>query len=436
MNYVDAVAALERRSNYERSGRLTSPTLERIETLVDLLAHPQRGYQVIHITGTVGKTTTARAASEVLRAAGLAVGTYTSPHVESVRERFAYDGREITEDEFADAWEELTPYLELLDPKGEQPITWFEATTALAFSWFAERAVDVAVIEVGMGGTWDATNVVESSVAVFTPIGVDHADVLGAIPTEIATEKVGIIKPGAIVYTAAQDQDVADVLRARSAELGAEIRAEGLSFGVEEARLALGGQQVTARLGHDRYPNLFLPMFGEHTARDAVLGAAAARALLGESALEHEVLAEAFGALHLPGRMEVMQRNPMVVLDGAHNAPSAVALAEAMPDSFTWDRLLLVVGVMADKDVEAVVGPLAAIADEVIATASSSPRAADPEDVALAARAAGGDPIVAPDVAGALSRALERATERDCVLVTGSIYVVGEARERFADLPR
>ena len=431
MTYADAIAALEQRSNYERSGRLTSPSRDRIEALMDVMAQPQRAYPSMHITGTVGKTTTAHVATEALRAAGLSVGTYVSPHVGSVRERILFDGRMIDEEEFETAWDELTPYLELVDQKGEQPVTWFEATTALAFVFFAEKSIDVAVIEVGMGGTWDATNVIDASVAVFTPIAVDHADILGATPATIAREKAGIVKPNAIVYTVAQEQAVADVLRARCDEVGAEIRAEPMAFELESASLAFGGQNLNFRIERERYRDVFMPMFGEHAARDAVLGAAAARSMLGEATLEHEVILEAFGNVRVPGRLEVVHRQPLVVLDGAHNGVSAQALAAAMPASFRYERLTIVVSAMADKDLDAIVAPLAPLADMVIVTANESPRAARALDLAERVRVHGGDVQVAETVADALARAIERSGEADAVLVTGSLYTVGEARDRF-----
>lgn len=433
MTYSDAVARLDRRTNYERSGRLVAPTLERMQALVDLLAHPERSFGAIHISGTNGKTTTARAATEVLRASGLHVATYTSPHVESVRERFLFDGEPISEDEFEDAWRELEPYLEHFDSKG-LVLTWFEAATALAFLWFADKGAHVAVVEVGMGGAWDATNVVEAPVAVLTRVGLDHRE-LGSTPEEVAREKAGIVKAGSVLYTAEQEPGVAAVLRERCAEVDAEIRAEGMAFEVESARLALGGTQVAFRLERDRYPDVFLPMFGEHFARDAVLGTAAARAMLGGATLSEEIVAEAFANIRVPGRMEVVRRAPLVVLDGAHNPAAARALASAIRESFRYDRLVLVVSVMRDKDIAGVLAPLVPLAAEVIVTRNESPRAADPEDLAAAVRAAGGSARIVSSVADAAVEAIGAARDSDCVLVTGSLYTVGEARRVLASHP-
>ena len=429
MNFDQAVRALDKRTNYERTGRLTSPSLERIEALLDLMDHPERGYPVIHITGTNGKTTCARAATEVLRAAGLRVATYTSPHLMSVRERFAYDGEPISEEEFIDVWRELSPYLDHFDQQG-QPITWFEAATTLAFTWFADKAVDAAVIEVGMGGSWDATNVVDGAVAAIAHIDVDHPE-LGTTAVETAREKAGIIKEGSTVVTVDQSPEVFEVIRSRSAEVGARIRSEGEAFVLEKDALALGGQSLSLRIGDDHYSDIFLPMFGEQFARDVALGAAAAHTLLGDRHLDEDVMAEAFANIRVPGRMEVVRRGPLVVLDGAHNPAAALALAEAMASSFQWDTLRLVVSIMENKDVEGVLAPLVALADDVIVTRNDSPRAATLEQLAGTVRALGKDAQTVPNVADAISVAMERAEESDAVLVTGSLYTVGDARRKL-----
>ncbi|MFA5891247.1 MAG: folylpolyglutamate synthase/dihydrofolate synthase family protein [Actinomycetota bacterium] len=430
MNFDEALAALNRRTNYERTGRLVDPSLERMRALMDLMADPQRSFPAIHITGTNGKTTVARAATEVLRAAGLHVATYTSPHVESVCERFQYDGEPIPEDAFVEVWCELAPYLDHLDGRGME-LTWFEAATALAFTWFADKGVDVGVIEVGMGGTWDATNVVDAPVAVITRVDLDHPE-LGATPVEIAREKAGIIKPGAVLFSATQEADVAEVIRARCADVDAVIRSEGIAFEVERSVLALGGQQISARIERDRYTDVFLPMFGEHFAHDVVLGAAAARAFMGEAALEPTILAEAFGRVRVPGRLEAVRRSPLVVLDGAHNPAAAAALAAALPTAFRYEQLVLVISAMGDKDLHGILEPLIPLAAQVIVTRNESPRAAEPVRLAEAARALGADPVSVTNVSDAISVAIERVEDRDCVLVTGSLYTVGEARRALA----
>lgn len=431
MNFSEAVAGLDARSNYERTGRLTAPTLDRIAALVDMLDHPERGYPVIHITGTNGKTTVARAATEVLRAAGLKVATYTSPHVSDIRERFHYDGSPISAHDFVEAWRELEPYLKYFDGEGER-ITWFEAATALALIWFADKAVEAAVIEVGMGGSWDATNVVDADVAAFTEVGVDHPE-LGATPAETAVEKAGILKRVSIPVSVVQPPEVADVLGARAGEVGAAApRFEPDAFALDPVAVAMGGQQLTFRIGGNRYDEVFLPMFGEHAARDAVLGAAAAHAVVGDVAFEPEVIRTAFANVSLPGRMEVVHRHPLVVIDGAHNAAAARALTLAMMQSFTWETLRAVVSIMDNKDARAVLAPLVAIADEVILARNGSPRATAPEVLADVVRALGGEATIVEAVPDAVAVAIERSEDADAVLVAGSLYTAGEARSKLS----
>lgn len=428
MTFEEACAALDRRSNYERSGRLTSPSLERIAAVCELLANPERSFPSIHVTGTNGKTTTAHVATEVLRATGLRIGTFTSAHVGSVRERLRYHGRPIAPGEFAELWEELAPVLEIVDAKGERAVTWFEAVTALAFLWFSNRPVDAAVIEVGMGGSWDATNVIEAPVAAVAAISLDHADVLGPGIADIAREKAGVIKPGAIACSLEQPEDAFAALRARCEEVGATLRVEGGAFGLESDVVGVGGRHVSIRAGDTLYADVFVPVHGAHLARDAALGLAAARAFLGDRPLPHDVVAQALGRLRVPGRMEVVHRAPLVVLDGAHNPAASSALAEAMRDTFRWDRLWLVVGIMADKDARGTLEPLVALADDVIVTRAVSPRAAETTQLAAEVRALGKEAMEVANVPDAVSVALEHASRGDCVVVSGSLYTVGEAR--------
>ena len=429
MNFEQAVASLDKRTNYERNGLLRAPTLDRIRELLDLMDNPERGYPVIHITGTNGKTTVARAATEVLRAAGLRVATYTSPHLVTVRERFAYDGRPIDEKEFVEVWRELSAYLDYFDSQGKE-ITWFEAATALAFTWFADKAVDAAVVEVGMGGSWDTTNVVEASVAAISRIDVDHPE-LGTTPEATAVEKAGIIKKGSIVVTSEQLPGVRSVIEAGARELGAAVRAEGDAFALDQTLLAVGGQSVSLRIGDSHYSDLFLPMFGEQFAHDVALGAAAAHSFIGARPLSEELMGEAFANINVPGRMEVVRRGPLVVLDGAHNPAAAQALADAMRASFKWDKLWLVASVMKDKDVRGVLEPLLSIADNVIVTRNSSPRATPVEQLVEDVRALGSEAQTVANVPDAISVAMERAEEPDCILVTGSLYTVGDARRKL-----
>ncbi|MGH2830422.1 MAG: bifunctional folylpolyglutamate synthase/dihydrofolate synthase, partial [Actinomycetota bacterium] len=348
MTFAQALAALDARTNYESSGRLVSPSLDRMRALCDLLAQPQASYPSVHVTGTNGKTTVARIATELLRSLGLAVGTYTSPHLHDVCERMTYDARPISEQDFAETYEYLEPFLKEVDGRGT-PLTWFETITALAQVWFAERSVDVAVVEVGMGGEWDATNLHDGRVAVVTDVALDHPE-LGSTPAEIATEKSGIVKHGAVCVTAASDPAVLDVLRRRCGQVGATMRRFGVDYSLERRGAAIGGQTLEIRVGEQRFTDLFLPLFGEALGRDAAVALAAVLSFVGDRAVEPEAVREAFAAVRDPGRVEVLQRHPLIVADGAHNPAAAGALADAMHESFQWDRLVAVAGILADKD--------------------------------------------------------------------------------------
>lgn len=432
MNEAEALRRLDARTNYERDGRLVAPSLGRMAALMERLDHPQRTAPVIHVTGTNGKTTCAWAATEVLRAMGLVVGTYISPHLKIVRERIAYDTVLISAQEFAETYAYLEPFMAEVD-RGDQRITWFEAVTAMAFVWFADKAVDAQVIEVGMGGAWDATNVADGRVAVVTEVALDHPE-LGATTVDIAGEKAGIVKPGAIALTAERDDDVFAVLEPRARERGAELRRMGESFDIESREVGLGGQQVDLRLGGRLYRGLFLPLLGERMASDVALGATAAWSFLGERDLEEDLLAEAFAKIRAPGRVEVLRRRPLLVLDGAHNPAAAAALAAAMRESFRWDRLILVLGMLANKDAAGVIEALAPIVDDVFVAPVASPRSLPPELLEREAQAQDLRTRRVATVAGAVAAALEAAGESDCVLVSGSLYTVGEAKAALEEM--
>ncbi|MFY9588113.1 MAG: folylpolyglutamate synthase/dihydrofolate synthase family protein [Actinomycetota bacterium] len=421
MTFTQALRALEAR----QPTRMV-PDLDRMRALSELLDHPQRTYPSIHITGTNGKTTTAIVATEVLRALGLGVGTYTSPHLHSVRERIAYDGAPIGEDEFAEAFAYLEPFLARVDAHGEM-VTYFETLTMLAQTWFAERTVDAAVLEVGMGGEWDATNLVDSRVAIITEVAVDHPE-LGATPVEIAREKVGIIKPGAVVVTGETEPAVLEVIAAKAREAGAELRVEGSRFALEDRRLAVGGQTLDLRIGDRRYEEVFVPVFGERLATDVVLGVAAVSAFTGDPEIDDAVLRVALGNVRTAGRLEVLRRRPLVIVDGAHNPDAADSLRAAVEESFRWERLVLVLGILSDKDITGVTRILAPMADVVIATRPTSTRAAGADLVAKEAEALGFEANTTNTVEGAVALALEQAGDEDCVLIAGSFYTVAEAR--------
>jgi dihydrofolate synthase/folylpolyglutamate synthase len=428
LDFAQALRALD-----ERIPSRMVPDLDRMRALSELLNHPQRSYPSIHITGTNGKTSTAIVATQLLRATGLSVGTYTSPHLHSVRERMIYDGAPISEHEFAEALEYLAPYLAEVDKAGER-VTYFETLTMLAEEWFADRAVDAAVIEVGMGGEWDATNLVDGRVAVITEVAVDHRE-LGSTPVEIAKEKSGIIKEGAVCVTGERSADVLAVIRSRCDDVGATLRTIDADFSLEGRSLAFGGQALDLRVAGRRYDEVFVPLFGERMATDALLGIAAASAFLGDRELDEEVVRHAFAEVRTPGRVEVLRRRPLVVVDGAHNPDAATALRSALEESFTWRRFVLVLGMLGDKDIKGVVRTLAPLADKILATKPPSPRAVTAERIGVTLEGLGYEAERILTVEGAVARAIESAEEEDAIVVTGSFYTVAAARSAVLGLP-
>ena len=416
------------------------PTLDRIRDFLALLGDPQDGYPVVHLTGTNGKTSTARMIEGLVRALGLRTGRFTSPHLESMTERIVVDGEPLSEDQFVAAFNDIAPYTHLVDAQHSHPLSFFETVTAMAYATFADAPVDAAVVEVGLGGTWDSTNVADGKVAVITPIAVDHAKYLGSTPAEIARDKAGIIKPSATVVTAAQDEDVALVLGERCAEVGATLAREGLEFGVATRVPAVGGQMLTLQGLRASYDDVFLPLYGANQAQNAALALAAVEAFVGgDDALDAEVVREAFAEVTSPGRLEVIRRSPTIVLDAAHNPHGAEAVVEAIGDSFAFDPLIGVLGVMADKDHEGLLGAFEPVLAHVVCTQNSTDRsmpAADLAEVALGIF--GQDRVsVAPVLADAIDQAAAlaeaggafgEAIGSGAVLVTGSVVTVGEAR--------
>jgi dihydrofolate synthase / folylpolyglutamate synthase len=414
------------------------PSLDRIRAFVDLLGDPQRGYPVIHLTGTNGKTSTSRMIDTLLRALDLRTGRFTSPHLERINERICVDGEPLTDEELVRAFNDVAPYTHLVDASQPHPLSFFETVVGMAYAAFADAPVDVAVVEVGMGGAWDATNVADGVVAVVTPVGVDHAHYLGDTPGEIAVEKAGIIKPGATAVLAEQLPEVAEVLLARCAEVGATPVREGLEFGVAARVPAVGGQLVSLQGLRARYDDVLLPLYGAHQAQNAATALAAVEAFLGDDALDAEVVNEAFGRATSPGRLEIIRRSPMIVLDAAHNPHGAQALVEALEDSFTFSPLVGVVGVMSDKDAEGMLSVLEPHLAHVVCTQNSTARAMPARDLAaVAAEVFGSDRVtVEPRLDDAIDRATAIAESGDsgssigsgAVLVTGSVITVGEAR--------
>jgi dihydrofolate synthase/folylpolyglutamate synthase len=416
------------------------PSLDRIEAFVELLGEPQRNYPVLHLTGTNGKTSTSRMIETLVLALGLRTGRFTSPHLESMTERIAIDGEPLTEEKFVVAFNDVAPYTHLVDAMGEHPLSFFETIVGMAYAAFADAPVDAAVVEVGMGGAWDATNVADGAVAVITPIAVDHAKYLGSTVAEIAREKVGIIKPGATVITAVQSDDVATILAERCADVGATLAREGIDFGVQTRVPAVGGQLLSLQGLRGTYDEVFLPLYGAHQAQNAVLALAAVEAFIGgEDPLSEDIVKEAFGQVTSPGRLEVIRRSPTIVLDAAHNPHGAEAAVAALEDSFTFSPLIGVVGVMADKDYEGVLSAFEPVLAHIVCTQNSSDRSMPAAELAEVARGIFGNDRVsftisladAIDQAAALAEAggvFGEGLGSGGVLVTGSVVTVGEAR--------
>lgn len=413
------------------------PSLVRIRDLVDLLGNPQHTYPVIHVSGTNGKTSTARMVDELLREHNLRTGRFTSPHLESITERICLDGEPVAAERFAAAYAEVAPYLDLVDERHKVRLSFFEVLTAMAYAAFADAPVDAAVVEVGMGGSWDATNVVDGRVAVVTPVAVDHAEYLGETVEQIAAEKAGIIKPGAFAVLAQQVEGAAEVLLRRAAEAGATIAREGLEFGVRTREVAVGGQLLGLQGLAGAYDEVFLPLHGAHQAQNAACALAAVEAFLGggRDPLDGDAVRAAFARTVSPGRLEVLRRSPTVLVDAAHNPAGARALAEAISEEFTFGSLVAVVAALRDKDVLGILMELAAVVDLVVATENSSPRSMPVDDLAMLALQAFGEDRVYQG--STLPEAIEIAVglaEREAplggggVLVTGSVVTAGDAR--------
>jgi len=413
------------------------PSLDRIEAFTTLLGDPQRAYPVIHLTGTNGKTSTSRMIETLLRTLNLRTGRFTSPHLEKMSERIVIDGEPLSDEAFVAAFNDVAAYTHVVDAEQDYPLSFFETIVAMAYAAFADAPVDVAVVEVGLGGAWDATNVADGAVAVVLPIAVDHAKYLGESAGTIAVEKAGIIKPGATAILAQQEPDAAAVLLARATEVGATVAREGVEFGVVSRVPAVGGQVVSLQGLRQRYDDLFLPLYGAHQAQNAAVALAAVEAFVGDQPLADEVVREAFGEFTSPGRLEIIRRSPTILLDAAHNPHGAAAAAAALEDSFAFDPLIGVMGVMADKDYEGVLAAFEPHLSHLIVTRNSTPRSMSPAVLGEVAREIFGEDrvTVVPDLASALDQAATLAEAGDAVsvgsgavLVTGSVVTVGEAR--------
>ena len=416
------------------------PTLDRIRALADLLGDPQHNFPVIHVAGTNGKTTTSRIIDAILRGFGLRVGRFTSPDLVSVTERISIDGESISTRTFVETYDDIRPYLDLVDKDQPVPLSYFEVLTAMGFAAFADAPVDVAVIEVGMGGVTDSTNVADGRIAVVTPIGLDHMAYLGDTIGEIAVEKAGIIKAGSIAVLAAQDQQAAEVLQRRAIDVDATVAREGAEFGVLTRAVAVGGQVLSLQGLAGVYEELFLPLHGAHHAQNAAVALAAVEAFLGAGAatgvIDIEVVRQAMLEVTSPGRLEVVRGAPTVIVDAAHNPHGMAASVGALEESFSFRRLVGVLAVLDDKDATGMLVALEPVLDELVVSENSSPRALSADDLgALAVTVFGSERVVVePRLDDAIETAVQLAEEGEAqlggsgVLVTGSVVTAGEAR--------
>ncbi|QPL06194.1 MULTISPECIES: bifunctional folylpolyglutamate synthase/dihydrofolate synthase [Actinomyces] len=430
------------------------PSLSRVEAVLDILGHPERSYRVVHVTGTNGKTSTARMTERLLAATGMRTGRFTSPHLATIRERISLDGEPISEEGFIAAWQDVEPYVRMVDERsvaqGGPRMSFFEVLTVVALAVFADHPVDVAIIEVGMGGTWDSTNVVDSDVEIITPIGLDHSAWLGGTLGEVAQNKAGIIKDGATLVTALQPEEAEEVIAAAAAEHGVVWRREldpeedpeapgAGTLRVLDRTLAVGGQMVSLATSAAVYEDVFIPLHGDYQARNALLALAAAEAVFAGRALPAKVVEDGFASVTSPGRLEVLRSSPTVLVDAAHNPHGVSALVPAVEEAFGFEHLVAVLGIMADKDAEGVLSVLEPATDAVVVVPVDSPRAMDVEDLAVVAREVYGEDrvIVAEDLASGIEQAARLSEGSGApltasgVLVLGSVVLAAEARALF-----
>ncbi len=412
-----------------------APSIERIAALVDILGSPQLTYPTIHVGGTNGKTTTTRMIDALLFAHGLRTGRFTSPHLETYLERIAINGQSIDPKELIFSYNDIAAYLDLMDEKFEHPISFFEAITAIAFVAFAEHPIDVGVIEVGMGGQWDATNVVQADVSVIMPIGFDHMEYLGNTLHEIAATKAGIIKENGFIVLAQQEPEAAKELIRKAAEVGADVVREGIEFSVTSRAIAVGGQLLTIQGVNETYEEIFLPLHGRHQASNAAAALVAVEAFFGDQPLDIDAVRSGFASVLSPGRCEIVHRDPTIILDAAHNPHGAKALAETLRSEFNFDEIIAVVAVLGDKDAAGIFKEIEPIVDHVIVTHSTSERAMPSSEVEkIASSIFGVDRVFeVQDLFQAIDKAisdsirpLSEATVG--IIITGSVVTVGQAR--------
>ena len=433
---LETVAAIEQALIKRWPENKIEPTLDRISALVDLLGSPQLSYPTIHIAGTNGKTTISRMIDALMSELGYRTGRFTSPHLESFLERISIKGNSIDPAEFIKNYNDIALYLDLIDSKQPHQISYFEALTALAFVAFAEHPVDVGIIEAGLGGEWDATNVVQSQVSVMTPIGLDHMDYLGNTLEEIAQTKAGIFKPESNVVLAAQTPEVAKVLMAQVAKVAAIPFREGVEFSVANRAIAVGGQLISINGLYGLIEDIFLPLYGAHQANNAAVALAAVEAFAGVQ-LDSELVRSAFSKVRSPGRCEVIHRDPTVIIDAAHNPHGAKAIATTINSEFDFETVIGVVAVLGDKDAAGILAELSQVVDYLVVSQSSSARALPANDLAQIAKQffAPEQIEVIPELRGAITFATEKANLSNqvndgvsAVLITGSVVTAGEAR--------
>ena len=451
-----ALAEVEEELNERWPETKIEPSLDRIEMLMDLLGHPERSFDVIHIAGTNGKSSTARMVDSLLRAFHRRVGLVTSPHLQRVTERIGIDGQPIHPRDYVRIWHEIKPFVEMVDAQSDVPMSKFEVLVGLSYAAFADAPVDVAVVEVGLGGRWDATNVVNADVSVITPVGLDHTDYLGDTLAEIAGEKAGIIKPREdaddpltpnenIVVIAEQDPEAMRVILQQAVDVEAGVARSGSEFAALESRIAVGGQQVNVQGLGGLYEDIFLPLHGEHQAKNAAVALAAVEAFFGASAghpLDVATVRNGFAQAISPGRLERVRTSPTTFIDAAHNPHGAKALGAALDRDFDFARLIGVLSIFADKDSTGILTALEPYLTEVVITQNSSPRALDAYDLAETARDIFGEERVhvADNLPGAYAQAVELAEDAEVqsgsgIIITGSVVTAGDARAMFGKEP-
>ena len=412
------------------------PSLDRISALVDALGSPQLSYPTVHIGGTNGKTSTSRMVDALFSELDYRTGRFTSPHLESFLERISIKGEAIAPAELIATYNDIALYLDLIDSRSDTPISYFEALTAMAFVAFAEHPVDIGIIEVGMGGDWDATNIVQSAVSVLMPIGLDHMEYLGETIEEIARTKSGIIKPESHVVLAAQEPEVARILLEKVVEKSAIPFREGLEFALIKRDIAVGGQLISVRGVHGEYTDIYLPLHGAHQAANAAVAIATVEAFVGV-ALDEELVRAAFANISSPGRLEILHRDPTVIIDAAHNPHGAAALADTIRNEFDFESIFCVLGILGEKDVRGVLKALEPVVDRLIVTKSDSPRALPVAELfAEAVQVFGNDRVFKEDdLNSAITYAMEQATLINqvsdgvsAVVITGSVVTAGSAR--------